>query len=143
MILNVETTGAAVRPKSGALKAQSNLSVRRTRYYSAWQQDTASQKRSENPISRTFRTHARRWKSDTQFISSLSEKYLHPSYARIIGLGWAALPLILGSLKRNPDDWYYALRAITGENPVPDTAAGNMPEMSRLWLKWGRERGLV
>jgi hypothetical protein len=56
-----------------------------------------------------FKMHEAKWKRDTEYISSLSEKYLHSSYARIIGLGWPAVPLILDSLAREPNDWFYAL----------------------------------
>lgn len=90
-----------------------------------------------------FPKHERKWKRDTKYVSSLSEKYLHPSYARIIGLGWPAIPFILKSLKKETDDWFYALRAITGTNVVPSPAAGNMEKMGELWLKWGAARGLI
>jgi hypothetical protein len=90
-----------------------------------------------------FKKHERRWKRDTQYTSSLSEKYLHASYARIIGLGWAAVPLILSSLEREPDDWFYALRAITGADPVRTAHAGVMPKMSEVWINWGRHHGLI
>jgi len=77
------------------------------------------------------------------YVSSLSEKYLHPSYARIIGMGRPVLPHILRSLQREPDDWFYALRAITGTNVVPMSLAGNMQEMTKCWLEWGRKRRLI
>jgi hypothetical protein len=90
-----------------------------------------------------FGQHEAKWKDDTQYISSLTEKYLHPSYARIIGLGWPAASLILQSLGREPDDWFYALRAITGADPVPSDAAGDMPRMTAAWLDWGKRQGLL
>ena len=95
------------------------------------------------PTRAEFRKHEKKWKRDTQYTSSLSEKYLHPSYARIISLGWPAVPMILASLQREPDDWFYALRAITGVDPVRATHAGIMPKMSETWLNWGRQRGLI
>jgi hypothetical protein len=42
---------------------------------------------------------------------------------------------ILRSLQQEPDDWFYALRAITGENPVPASSAGDMRAMSEFWLR--------
>ena len=98
---------------------------------------------SHTPTRAEFRKHEKKWKRDTQYTSSLSEKYLHPSYARIISLGWPAVPMILASLQREPDDWFYALRAITGVDPVRATHAGIMPKMSETWLNWGRQRGLI
>jgi hypothetical protein len=94
-------------------------------------------------IAKEFRRHEKKWKRDTRFLSSLSEKYLHPSYARIIGLGRPAIPHILRSLRHEPDDWFYALRAITGSNIVPMSMAGDMKKMTECWLEWGRKRGLV
>src|SRR6185437_2459252 len=90
-----------------------------------------------------FKKHEKQWKKDTMHVSSPFEKYLHQSYARIIGLGWPVVRLILLSLKSQPADWFYALRAITGENPVPDSAAGDVRKMSEIWVKWGAQKGIV
>jgi hypothetical protein len=92
---------------------------------------------------KAFKAHERKWKRETQYISSLSDKYLHPSYARIIGMGPSAVPMILQSLKRQPNDWFYALRAITGDNPVDPNDAGDVAKMSQAWLEWGARRGFV
>jgi hypothetical protein len=94
-------------------------------------------------LEQDFAFHEEKWKHDTQFTSSLSEKYLHPSYARIIGMGPAIIPFILRSLQSEIDDWFFALRALSGENIVPDDRAGDMPEMADLWISWGRARGLI
>jgi hypothetical protein len=90
-----------------------------------------------------FRKHVKRWKRDTQYLSSPTEKYLHPSYARIIGLGQPAIRLLLEELRREPDDWFYALRALTGSNPVTASMAGDMDKMLTAWLAWGARHGRV
>jgi hypothetical protein len=90
-----------------------------------------------------FKKHAKRWQRETRHISSPNQKYLHQSYARIIGLGWPVVKPILQALQQQPDDWFYALRAITGKNPVTARMAGDLTEMSKVWIKWGRERGLT
>jgi hypothetical protein len=82
------------------------------------------------------------WKQATRYTSSMSDLATHPAYQRIIGLGPAALPLILRELRRAPDHWFWALKAITGEDPVPSTARGNLSEMTKVWLRWAAERGL-
>jgi hypothetical protein len=97
----------------------------------------------QKPALSEFTKHKKKWNRDTQYTSSLSEKFLHPSYARIIGLGWPVVPMILASLKREPDDWFYALRAITGADPVRMGHAGIMPKMTDAWLNWGRRHGLI
>ncbi len=64
-------------------------------------------------------------------------------YQRIIGIGWPAVPLILEELRRDPDQWFWALEAITEENPVPKEAAGNVPIMAQAWVDWGMKQGLL
>jgi hypothetical protein len=97
----------------------------------------------QNAVFREFQKHEKKWKRDTRHISSPSEKYLHASYARIIGLGWPVVSLILQTLRRQPDDWFYALRAITGENPVTAQMAGDVKRMTNAWISWGIKRGLL
>jgi hypothetical protein len=94
-------------------------------------------------VSSEFKKHERRWLAQTRHLSSPIDKYLHPSYARIIGLGWAVVPYVLNSLKRRPNDWFYALRAVTGENPVSASAAGDIRRMANLWIAWGEGKGLI
>ena len=105
-------------------------------------QHIAGESRIKSLLPEEFKKHEKKWKRDTQYSSSLTDKYLHSSYARIIGMGKPAVPLILRSLKQQPNDWFYALRAITGANPVRSADAGDMQKMSHAWLAWGRERGL-
>jgi len=68
---------------------------------------------------------------------------MHPSYQAIIGMGEIAVPLILGSLSRRIEHWFWALEAITQDNPVPRRSRGDIEAMARAWLIWGHERGLV
>src|SRR5437667_3416720 len=90
-----------------------------------------------------FRKLADTWKRETVYLSNVAKKAMHPAYQGIIGLGEPAVPLILEDLKQDPADWFWALAAITGDNPVPESSAGRVEEMAEAWLRWGRERGLV
>jgi hypothetical protein len=90
-----------------------------------------------------FSKHEAKWKKDTQYSSSLSEKFLHDSYARIIGMGWPAVHLVLRSLEGEPDDWFYALRAMTGADPVKASDVGQIDKMANAWLAWGKKRRLI
>ena len=47
-----------------------------------------------------FRALADEWERDTCFLSSTTKMVMHPAYQRIIGMGPAAIPLILRKLKR-------------------------------------------
>ena len=78
-----------------------------------------------------FRELARKWKSETRFFSNVSKRVMDLSYQRIISMGEAAVPLILKDLAENgPDDWFWALTVITGENPITEDIAGNMNAMA-------------
>jgi len=97
----------------------------------------------EETLRTEFEFHAERWYEETKYLSSAVEIVLHPSYQRIIGMGPAALPMIFRDLVRNGRDWLWALSSITGQNPVEDADAGNVPRMRAAWLEWGRRNGYV
>lgn len=59
-------------------------------------------------------------------------------YQRIIGMGLPVVPLILEELAREPDQWFWALEAITEQNPVPVEDKGKMPLMAQAWINWGK-----
>jgi hypothetical protein len=81
------------------------------------------------------------WLASLGPTSDLEEIAMVWPYQRIIGMGYPAVPLILQELRERPHHWFWALRAITGENPVPPTARGNIEEMAKYWLQWGAENG--
>lgn len=90
-----------------------------------------------------FRMLAARWRETTLDYSSTSKIVLDESYQQIIGLGPVAIPLILNELRRRPEHWYHALRALTGENPVSPATQGDVEAMRQAWLQWGREHGYL
>jgi hypothetical protein len=83
------------------------------------------------------------WKTSRKATSLSSTMAMHPAYQRIIGLGKAALPFILRELQSTLDHWFWALKAISREDPVPSESRGNMSEMRAAWLEWGRKKGYV
>lgn len=83
---------------------------------------------------------AEQWRTETAHLSSIEMIAMHPAYQRIIGMGPDALPLILSELSREPEHWFWALYAITGENPVEPKDAGNLAQMAEAWLELGRKR---
>lgn len=98
---------------------------------------------SRTPIAREFAELADTWREERRYSSSLTEIVLSPAYQRIVGLGYEVVPLILSELQTRPDHWFWALRSITGINPVPETAIGDLDAMARTWIQWGRVEGLV
>jgi hypothetical protein len=90
-----------------------------------------------------FDALARQWKAETALLSSTKAMTDHPAYRAIIALGPGVVPLLLRDLEREPAHWFEALRALTGEDPVPPEQWGNIPAMTAAWLAWGRTRGLI
>ena len=62
---------------------------------------------------------------------------------RSIRMGMPAVPLIVEEMRREPNQWFWALEAITGENPVPPEAAGRIRLITQAWLDLGNQRGLL
>jgi hypothetical protein len=98
---------------------------------------------SHQELEKQFRALAQRWRRETEHFSSAARMARHPAYQEIIGLGWAAVPLLLEELRHRPDFWFAALRAITQEDPVAPASAGNIKEMTRAWVEWGKGKGII
>lgn len=80
------------------------------------------------------------WEDDTAILSSVQQKVMHPAYQRVIGLGPDAVPLIMDRLERGYGGyWFWALVAITGEDPAKDTT--RFDDAVQAWLTWWRQRG--
>lgn len=99
----------------------------------------------QNPpeLREKFRRLAAEWKEQSRYLSNTAQMAMLKPYQRIIGMGWPVVPLILEELHREPDQWFWALEAITEENPVPQDAAGQVRRSAEAWVSWGREHGLV
>jgi len=83
------------------------------------------------------------WKEESAFLSSAANMAMLPSYQRIVGMGKAAVPWLLQELKREPDQYFWALRAITGADPVATSDRGCIPKMAQAWLEWGQKEGCL
>lgn len=96
----------------------------------------------EVAVEQNFRQLVTEWKSATALTSSGTELLLHPAYQRIIGLGKDAVKLIIEELRREPDHWFWALKSITGEDPVTAGDNGKIDRMTASWLKWAEQHGI-
>jgi hypothetical protein len=90
-----------------------------------------------------FRRLASEWKTQSRFMSNTAQMAMLGSYQKIIGMGIVAVPFILGELEREPDQWFWALEAITDENPVPAEDAGNVARMAQAWISWGAKHQFI
>jgi hypothetical protein len=98
---------------------------------------------SRQPIWQRLADLAATWREERGFSSSLTDIVLSPSYQRVIALGPPVVPYLLAELAARPDHWFWALSAITGANPIPESAAGNLRAMTEAWLHWGDKEGLL
>jgi hypothetical protein len=85
----------------------------------------------------------KRWEEETAILSSITEISMHPAYQQIIGMGQTAVPYILSELIKKPGHWFWALKSITGEDPVLQEQRGRLKEMTGAWLKWGKGKGYI
>jgi hypothetical protein len=97
----------------------------------------------QTDIAARFAELAETWRRETAVISSTTEMAMHPAYQQIIGMGPAAVPLILRELEERPAHWFWALKAITSADPVQPEDRGRLRQMTQAWLEWGKEHGYV
>jgi hypothetical protein len=98
------------------------------------------------PLTQLFREQVEIWKDKTGHLSSITKAIGDSSYLRIIGLakqstGHEIERLLLNELEAEPDHWFAALTAITGEDPVKPE--DNFDDAVAAWLAWGREKGII
>jgi hypothetical protein len=107
---------------------------------------SSRRKREKYKLADAFREQVERWKDETGHLSSLTKAISHPSYLRIIGLanestGHEIERLILHELESEPDHWFAALSAVTGEDPVKPEH--DFDDAVAAWLAWGREKDII
>ena len=108
-----------------------------------WDEYLRPASRQVEGIHEKFNRLVDRWRKETVFQSSAHQMATHPSYQEIIGIGRDAIPFLLQELERNPDHWFWALRSITGIDPVPQEDRGHVRAMTDAWLEWGRLQGHI
>ena len=95
----------------------------------------------QNNFIHEFYNLAARWREEVQYSSSIMEICMNPAYQKIIGMGEKILPLIFRELEVRPDHWFWALKSITGADPIQPYQRGKIREMAKSWLDWARENG--
>jgi hypothetical protein len=99
--------------------------------------------RTDLELRELFQTLKASWKNSTCYYSSTTQICMNEDYQRIIGLGPRVLPLILEDLEKGVEFWMWALRALTGENPIHPEDRGDMEMMRSAWLHWARDNGYL
>jgi hypothetical protein len=91
-------------------------------------------RRSPGDVARIFSTSAAEWEAGTAAEGNALAIVMHPAYQRIIGLGPQAVPLIIDALRTEVDHWFWALRAIVGEDKA--LGAASLSEAAQRWIEW-------
>jgi hypothetical protein len=98
-------------------------------------------------LSREFQQLVQQWRSEKGAVSLYAQVALRPSYQFILAMGPDVIPLIFAQLESEgnaPDHiWFWALAALTHDNPVPAKSRGRVLEMTKAWLEWGNIKGYV
>ena len=92
-------------------------------------------------LEQKFHRLAETWQKAVAHHSSSSIRENHPAYRAIIDLGPDVVPILLRDLEGTHRHWFGALEKITRADPIPDSAAGNIPNMVEAWLSWAKEHG--
>jgi len=90
-----------------------------------------------------FQSLLSRWYQERGAMSSITEMSQCPAYQTIIGMGETAIPFILSQLRsegEEPDQWFWALHAITDVHPGEE-CSGDYLKMAEWWLTWGAIEG--
>lgn len=92
-------------------------------------------------LEQDFQDLASQWKRETSHLSRLDKIVVHPAYLKIIGMGQAALPLILRELDGHVDYWFTALESIARTSPIQPGESPSVNEMAAQWIEWGKRHG--
>ncbi len=90
-----------------------------------------------------FRDHAARWERETGYLSSTPKKILHESYQAIMAMGPDVVPILLRDLQTTQRSWFWALRHLTGADPIPPEDRGRLDKMIAAWAAWGKKEGKI
>lgn len=83
------------------------------------------------------------WSECTALYPRIIDRAMDRSYQEIIAMGATALPHLLRRLEQQPDQWFWALKVISGIDPVPPEDRGDFDQMRDHWIRWGRRDGLI
>lgn len=91
-----------------------------------------------------FLALVRQWRNERGAMSSITEAAVCPAYQSIIGMGYTAVPFLIAQLQSegdDPDQWFWALKAITGADPVAEADRGDFRAMAKSWIEWAQREG--
>ena len=75
-------------------------------------------------------------------MSNVAQMAMLKPYQQIIGMGEAAVPLLLEELRATRTSGF-GRGGYSQENPVPPEAAGKVRAMAEEWVAWGKRQGYM
>ena len=88
-----------------------------------------------------FNERADRWARETGIHSSPVIRFMHRDYQSIMARGEDVIPVILNRMKKQPDDWFWALEHIANFNAA--SGVDGFDGAVDAWLKWGVANGYI
>lgn len=73
------------------------------------------------------------YKKQKAILSAVHQIVKLPVYQELVSLGILCMPYILEDMEQNGTDWHPVLVSITGDNPITEEIAGQIPEMVKRW----------
>lgn len=116
-------------------------------YNTPFPQGGLAMRASDQLLMAEFMNLAEKWVEETKDIRN-TEKYFDRNYAKIVEMGDRIIPILLdeivrelGDPKGQPSKWFWALKLITGDNPVPERFRNEPNKAASCWLHWGKTHG--
>lgn len=94
-------------------------------------------------IARYVNTLADEWERETGGLSFMADRVTHRAYKSLLAMKMHAVPHLLVRMRQRGGLWFWLLSNVTGVRLQPIGDGGNVAAMTRAWLKWGVERGLI
>lgn len=98
-------------------------------------------RRTDADIDATFAVLKDRWLGDTSHLPGVMQRFMHPAYQQIIGLGAPVVTTILNDLRFQTNHWFWALNALVGHDAA--SGAQTPAEAAALWIAWGEREGYL
>jgi len=89
----------------------------------------------------SFYAVLRRWRSETAVYSNPDKITSHPSFLALVENAEMVTPLIIEELRIKPSLLVWVLDDAFSERPYPDSAIGNIAEMTNAWIAWAEANG--
>lgn len=89
----------------------------------------------------SFYAVLKRWRSETAVYSNPDKITSHPSFLALVENAELMTPLIIEELRVKPSLLVWVLDDAFPERPYPDSAIGNITEMTNSWIAWAEANG--